>query len=444
MSSDLLYHKTSDLNQIPNNILLATQSYQAKIQQAFGHEKETRAVMLKNNIDQFYKKSNPLHNGMVNFEYDSNQIKLNEDAFLKEGKIAGEVMNSSGALNTVTTNQFIDPNVVEALKIQSSFEDIVRVETGKGQYLPEQKLFRMISDDFGNEGLAKFRVEAGNEGKTGSQLGWQSDSFTTKRNYCWWQVESTFLQQQEVAAQSQYYGAFAPLNSYQEHSNKVARTLVQLNRHLNFDVFLGNKQDGNVGSILIPVTAFGDSPILNTTEITYDLDDTVNLPDAAYQALISKIITMYSQQHNLEAYYMANVISMSDQVLQNLQTTQMNALTGSNGSIQVMSRYDYLVKTFNAVLSNRGESLTIKGDPTLRAGFMNPRTSFGAKNAYIFTRKETNDFLQDGLVFDYPIPLGVYVNNPVGVGLKKVDSILAQIGQVYIKRGKLHQVYITA
>jgi hypothetical protein len=140
----------------------------------------------------------------------------------------------------------------------------------------------------------------------------------------------------------------------------------------------------------------------------------------------------------------SNVIAMADTVVKSLKQTPATYLDGSNGSIAVQTQYDVLVKAYNDVLAERGETVTIIGSQYLRGDFVNRKTSEGNKNLYIFTRKRTNPALQDGLFFDLPIPptlLNSIVPYNNQFGIIRNDIVMAQLGQVFAPRGSFHRVY---
>ncbi len=389
-------------------------------------------------------KENTLPNGKVNVIY-KDGLQADEEFFNKKGCIvrkSNEIKNSSGPVGTYSTDQAIDPNVIVQMKPIEDFAEIVGVDAGFAQFLPTRTFNRYASDDFGLTGFTEdMYFSSGDELRSVKTLYGKSDQISISRRYVGFGVETNLIQEQESLARSRNYAEGANLERYFEHQARLAQIMQAFNQEMVQYVLFGDKSASNVGSMIKPITANGDNTSIDGSTMAKDLNA---MTSDELVAFAKTQTTAYANGTGLNASMIANTIVMADTVITELKQTPAKFLDGTSGSITVQSQYDLLVKCFNDVLREIGETLTIKGLQSLRASNVNAKTSEGNKNLYIFTRKRTNPLLQDGALFDLPIP-PTLLNNLIPYNnqqhIKRVDIVMAQLGQVFAPRGTMHKVY---
>jgi hypothetical protein len=445
--NDLAYGDMQQIDQIRNN------QFHVAVQPVFDKEKKAAiSTIMKKEFQDNYDAKNPLHNGSVAIPtangFKHNLTGANFNITLSdEVRNSGQVINSAGTVATIPTDSYIDPNVIEAIKIEADIEKLCRIETGMGAYLNSRTILRMVMEDFGYTKTLKDvgRMTSANEGRTAPQLEIQTDSFDSSRYFLMFNVETNIIQEQQAMAMSNQSSYLAPLTRFRLHDERIAMHLQELNRRLMFDVMLGSTSDNsgglNVGTILLPKTAAGDSIFKDTATMPVKLSA---MTDAQFIDFVTTILTAYPAQTGINARYLFNVLAMSDTEHNALSGTPLKMIIGTAGATYYPSRIAYLEQQVNNVLKLSGETLEIVSTPTLRAEYINRATGTGSKEVFIFTRRETSSIKNDGLVFDYPLPFSVYTTLNPQQGFKKSNIIFGQVGQVIAKRGKLHQVFIPA
>lgn len=412
------------------------------LKMALQHQSLDNVIAVQRNFGDI--KDNTLPNGKVNV-ITKQGLPISENVLNSKGLLARtdtNVLNSSGPVGTYSTEQAIDPNVIVQMKPTEDFTEMVSVDTGFGQFLPTRTFNRFASDDFGSTGFTEdMYFSSGDELRSVKTLYGKTDQISISRRYIGFGVETSLIQEQESLARSRNYTQGANLELYFEHQQRLAQIMQACNQEMVQYVLFGHRAANNVGSMIKPITAVGDATTIDSSTMSKDLSA---MTSDELVAFAKAQTTAYANGTGLNASMIPNTIIMADTVLKELKQTPAKFLEGTSGSITVQYQYDLLVKCFNDVLSEIGETVTIKGSQYLRASNVNAKTSEGNKNLYIFTRKRTNPLLQDGVLFDLPIA-PTLLNNLIPYNnqqhIKRVDVVVAQLGQVFTPRGTMHKVY---
>lgn len=428
-------------NRFANFNLVPELDMETTLEMALKHKNLDNVIAVQRNFGDV--KDNTLPNGKVNVI--AKQVIADENVLNSKGLILRKdenVLNSSGPVGTYRTDQAIDPNVIVQMKPTEDFAEMVSVDAGFAPFSPTRTFNRFASDDFGSTGLTEdMYFSSGDELRSVKTLYGKSDQISISRRYIGFGVETNLIQEQESLARSRNYAQGANLERYFEHQQRLAQIMQAFNQEMVQYVLFGDKATSNVGSLVKPITAVGDGTTIDNTTMAKDLSAMTSDELVAFARTQT---TAYANGTGLNASMIANTIIMADNVLKELKQTPAKFLDATSGSITVQSQYDLLVKCFNDVLSEIGETLTIKGSQYLRASNVNAKTSEGSKNLYIFTRRRSNPLLQDGALFDLPIA-PTLLNNLLPYNnqqhIKRVDIVIAQLGQVFAPRGTMHKVY---